>query len=70
MKIKALLAALLVGALTTVNSHAAMPKAGEVAPAFEGLDQDGHTVKLADFAGKKLVLLYFYPKDKIGRAHV
>jgi len=63
MKIKALLAALLAGALTTFTSHAAMPKAGEVAPAFEGQDQDGHTVKLADFAGKKLVLLYFYPKD-------
>ena len=32
------------------------------APAFEGKDQDNKTIKLADFAGKKLVL-YFYPRD-------
>ena len=29
---------------------------------FEGIDQNGKTIKLTDFAGKKLVL-YFYPKD-------
>jgi peroxiredoxin Q/BCP len=33
-----------------------------MAPVFEGTDQDGKSVKLADFAGKKVVL-YFYPKD-------
>jgi peroxiredoxin Q/BCP len=32
------------------------------APGFEGIDQDGRTVKLDDFARKKVVL-YFYPKD-------
>ena len=32
------------------------------APAFIGKDQDNETIKLTDFAGKKLVL-YFYPKD-------
>ncbi len=48
------------------NSFAAMPKTGEVAPPFEGQDQDGKTVKLADFAGRKIVLLYFYPKDFTG----
>ena len=31
------------------------------APAFSLLDQDGNTVNLSEFAGKKL-LLYFYPK--------
>ncbi|MDE1314934.1 thioredoxin-dependent thiol peroxidase [Vibrio aestuarianus] len=31
------------------------------APAFSLLDQDGNTVSLADFSGKK-VLFYFYPK--------
>jgi thioredoxin-dependent peroxiredoxin len=35
---------------------------GMQAPAFEGTDQEGNTVKLADFTGKKVVL-YFYPKD-------
>lgn len=35
---------------------------GDKAPAFEGKNQDGKTVKLSDFSGKKLVI-YFYPKD-------
>jgi peroxiredoxin Q/BCP len=37
-------------------------KEGDKAPAFEGKDQDGNLVKLADFKGKNLIL-YFYPKD-------
>ncbi|MEM9327674.1 MAG: thioredoxin-dependent thiol peroxidase [Bacteroidota bacterium] len=37
-------------------------KPGDPAPAFEGKDQDGNTVKLSDYKGKKVVL-YFYPKD-------
>jgi peroxiredoxin Q/BCP len=37
-------------------------QAGDKAPAFSGKDQEGNTVKLSDFAGKK-VILYFYPKD-------
>lgn len=37
-------------------------QAGQKAPFFEGLDQDGKVIKLSDFEGKKLVL-YFYPKD-------
>jgi peroxiredoxin Q/BCP len=63
MKIKLLLAALLISATTI---FAAMPKAGGSAPAFSAPDQDGKTVSLADFAGKKIVLLYFYPKDFTG----
>lgn len=35
--------------------------AGMAAPAFSLLDQNGNTVSLADFKGKK-VLFYFYPK--------
>ncbi|MGR5111021.1 thioredoxin-dependent thiol peroxidase [Vibrio jasicida] len=35
--------------------------AGSPAPAFSLLDQDGNTVSLGDFKGKK-VLFYFYPK--------
>ena len=64
MKTKLFLAALLLSAATTL--FAALPKAGDAAPQFEGQDQDGKTVKLADFAGKKIVLLYFYPKDFTG----
>lgn len=37
-------------------------KAGKPAPEFEALDEQGKTVRLQDFAGKKLVL-FFYPKD-------
>lgn len=35
---------------------------GDKAPEFQGVDQDGKSISLSDFAGKKLVL-YFYPKD-------
>ncbi len=37
-------------------------KVGELAPDFEGRDQDGNVVKLSDLKGNKVVL-YFYPKD-------
>lgn len=36
-------------------------KVGDNAPQFEAKDQEGNTVKLADYTGKKLVL-FFYPK--------
>ena len=36
-------------------------KIGDPAPDFALADQEGNTVKLSDFKGKKL-LLYFYPK--------
>lgn len=35
---------------------------GVKAPSFEGINQDGKTIRLKDFSGKK-VILYFYPKD-------
>jgi thioredoxin-dependent peroxiredoxin len=35
---------------------------GSMAPMFEGSDQNGNTIRLSDFSGKK-VILYFYPKD-------
>lgn len=36
-------------------------KAGDKAPNFSGLDQNGATYTLADYKGKKLVV-FFYPK--------
>ncbi len=39
-----------------------MLQAGTKAPDFTLLDKDGQTVRLSDFAGKKVVL-YFYPRD-------
>ncbi|MFC2110345.1 thioredoxin-dependent thiol peroxidase [Bacteroidota bacterium] len=36
-------------------------KIGDKAPKFSSLDEQGNTVKLEDFIGKKLVL-FFYPK--------
>lgn len=35
---------------------------GDKAPSIEAKDQDGNTIKLSDFQGKKVVI-YFYPKD-------
>lgn len=35
---------------------------GASAPEFEAEDQDGETVRLSDFSGRKLAL-YFYPRD-------
>ena len=59
-----LLAAAMFGFATT--TAVAMPKAGDTAPLFSGEDQNGKMVILADFIGKKNVLLYFYPKDFTG----
>ena len=38
-------------------------KAGDKAPDFEGPTSDGSKLGLKNFAGKKNVVLYFYPKD-------
>jgi thioredoxin-dependent peroxiredoxin len=65
MKINLSYALLIAGIVLGFTSavFAALPKAGDSAPSFTGTDQDGKTVSLAGFAGKKIVLLYFYPKD-------
>lgn len=60
--------ALLIGAtLANVTVSSAdtgkTPQVGEPAPKIHGVNQDGKIWKLDDVLGKKVVLLYFYPKD-------
>ena len=59
------MAAVLLAALVPLVStaQAKSPSAGDTAPLVQGTDQDGNSWKLSDFVGKKVVLLYFYPKD-------
>jgi thioredoxin-dependent peroxiredoxin len=63
MKLKLMLISFFISALSAFST---MPKAGDLAPLFTGQDQDGKEFKLADLIGKKIVLLYFYPKDFTG----
>jgi thioredoxin-dependent peroxiredoxin len=44
------------------SSGGAMLKEGSKAPAFSALDDRGCPIKLSDYAGKKDVVLFFYPK--------
>jgi len=40
----------------------AILQAGQMAPNFKGVDENGNTIQLSDYKGKKLIL-FFYPKD-------
>ena len=40
----------------------AIPKIGNLAPAFALENQDGEKISLKDFRDNKIVVLYFYPK--------
>ena len=64
MKILFLLALLGLGLLLfrSVSTAGQVPQAGQPAPDFALPNQNGKTHRLADYAGKWLVL-YFYPKD-------
>ena len=44
------------------KKHVCSLAPGDKAPDFSGVDQNGKTISLKDYKGKKLVL-YFYPKD-------
>lgn len=37
---------------------------GDSMPSFSLIDQDGHTFNSADYAGKSILVIYFYPKDE------
>jgi peroxiredoxin Q/BCP len=63
---KKLLSFLALALLVAIPLLAAdFPKVGAAAPSFELTSDQGKPVKLADFAGK-WVVLYFYPKDFTG----
>jgi peroxiredoxin Q/BCP len=70
MKLHFIALAVVTSFLTSLSAIAAdvpsMPKVGDKAPLVEGKDQNGKDWKLADAVGKKIVLLYFYPKDFTG----
>jgi peroxiredoxin Q/BCP len=50
-------------AITPAGGNAPKPVAGQAAPQFSLVDQNGKTHKLADYKGK-WVVVYFYPKDQ------
>jgi thioredoxin-dependent peroxiredoxin len=59
----ALLAALAFAFAAQSSLAAKSLKVGDKAPRVHGLDQEGNKWKLSSEIGKKIVLLYFYPKD-------
>ena len=60
---------LMVGAVTlgmSINASAADLKVGDKAPDFSLKGSDGKTYKLSSFAGKKAVVVAWYPKAFTG----
>ena len=49
-------------AKTNDATDSTMPPVGSKAPAFDLPASSGAMISLKDFAGKKTVVLYFYPK--------
>ena len=45
-----------------MSKKTTMPEVGEPAPLFEGVSQDGQTIQLSHYKGRR-VALYFYPQD-------
>jgi len=61
-------AAVLIMLFTVAYSHATSGDktliVGDAVPKFSLLDQDGHTFNMSDYIGKKVLVIYFYPKDE------
>jgi peroxiredoxin Q/BCP len=55
---------LLAGISASCAQAAKSPVVGDQAPLVSGINQAGKEWKLADATGKKVVLLYFYPKNE------
>lgn len=53
----------LVALLLFLPAYAGGVEVGQKAPEFELASTQGGAIKLADFAGKKEVVLLFYPMD-------
>jgi peroxiredoxin Q/BCP len=49
---------------TAAAATASSPAVGQVAPAFDLPSTSGKAISLAQYRGKKTVVLYFYPKDE------
>ena len=60
-------AALLMCVLLALPTEGNMrPEPGQEAPAFSAPSTEGGTIELSSFAGKKTVILAFYPKAFTG----
>ena len=66
MKIKLLCSVVTASFLPHRQFLPTFPKPATPRRSFAGKDQNGKDFKLADLVGKKVVLLYFYPKDFTG----
>ena len=63
LKPLAILTGILLAGYVVSAAENKTPHVGDKAPVVQGIDQHGKTWKLDDVVGKKMVLLYFYPKD-------
>lgn len=54
------------GAFAVAASESASLEAGDVAPPFKLQGSDGNSYSLADFAGKKVVVIAWFPKAFTG----
>ena len=55
---------LFIAAYSRANSSDKTLVVGDPVPAFTLLDQDGKTFNVKDYIGKKVLVIYFYPKDE------
>jgi peroxiredoxin Q/BCP len=54
------------GGLTAGEKGKTMLKAGDKAPEFQGVDENGNVWKSSDHVGKKVVVLFFFPAALTG----
>lgn len=66
MKLLLLLSLVLVFAVGATLGAAGRPGPGDAAPAFKATGSTGKVVSLADYLGKKQVVLAFFPKAFTG----